>query len=56
MITSLQWDPIRDEPYLTLPSHPELRITPFRREDIDDIIEIHNDPVIAKWSYRRPYP
>lgn len=29
----MKWDADRDEPYLTLPSFPQLRVTPFRRDD-----------------------
>lgn len=29
----IKWDSERDEPYLILPSFPELRVTPFRRDD-----------------------
>ncbi len=35
---SLRWDSERDEPYLQLPSFSELRITPARQGDGEDIV------------------
>lgn len=36
----LRWDPVRQEPYLQLPSYPELRITPFRAGIEDQIVSV----------------
>ncbi len=35
---SLRWDAERQEPYLQLPSFPDLRLTPFREGIEDDIV------------------
>ncbi|WWD22628.1 hypothetical protein CI109_107121 [Kwoniella shandongensis] len=43
-------------PYLSIPNHPELRLTPYLETDDDDLIKLFNDPEIGKWSWRRPYP
>jgi hypothetical protein len=40
LATALRWDPKRQEPYLQLPSYPELRLTPFRNGIEDEIVSL----------------
>lgn len=35
---SLKWDAERDEPYLQLPSFPDLRFIPYRAGVADDLV------------------
>ncbi|WWC90280.1 uncharacterized protein L201_005213 [Kwoniella dendrophila CBS 6074] len=44
------------QPYIPLPNHPELRLTTWKENDIDGIIELFNLPNIGKWGHGRPYP
>lgn len=34
----MRWDEEADEPYILLPSHPDLRLTPWRETDVDDAV------------------
>lgn len=34
----MRWDEVADEPYLVLPSFPDLRLTPWRAGDEDDVV------------------
>ncbi|WWC67374.1 uncharacterized protein I206_101282 [Kwoniella pini CBS 10737] len=43
-------------PYIPFPEHPELRLTPWKEDDIDDLVELFNQPNIAKWGHSRPFP
>ncbi|RSH84045.1 hypothetical protein EHS25_005290 [Saitozyma podzolica] len=52
----LWWDEDKEEPYLLIPGFPDLRITPFRKEDDPHLVELYNDPLIGSWAWRRPYP
>lgn len=36
----IQWDLELDEPFIALPSFPELRLTPWRRSDADEAVSI----------------
>ncbi|KAL0250169.1 hypothetical protein I308_103477 [Cryptococcus tetragattii IND107] len=44
------------EPYLPIPSHPELKLTMRKESDIDDLLVLFNTPEIGKWFWRRPFP
>ncbi|WVW81196.1 hypothetical protein I302_103187 [Kwoniella bestiolae CBS 10118] len=50
----------KGEPYipLILPSHPDddIRLTPWKEDDLDDIIELFNLPNVEKWGRSRPSP
>jgi hypothetical protein len=37
----LRWDVGRDEPYLLIPGFPDLRLTPFRRGDDEQLVRLH---------------
>ncbi|GFZ44482.1 hypothetical protein JCM24511_02204 [Saitozyma sp. JCM 24511] len=52
----LWWDADKNEPYLAVPGFPDLRITPFHKEDDPHLVELYNDPLIGSWAWRRPYP
>lgn len=42
--SSLRWDAERKEPYLQLPSFPDLRLTLFREGIVDDLVSPFNSP------------
>ncbi|OWZ77739.1 hypothetical protein C366_03334 [Cryptococcus neoformans Tu401-1] len=44
------------EPYIPIPSHPELKLTMRKESDIDDLLVLFNTPEIGKWFWRRPFP
>ncbi|KAK4687448.1 hypothetical protein P7C73_g2668, partial [Tremellales sp. Uapishka_1] len=50
------WDAERDEPYISHPDLPGLRLTPVRRDDTDELFRLYNIPSIGKRSHSRPYP
>ncbi|BEI82832.1 hypothetical protein CcaverHIS002_0307000 [Cutaneotrichosporon cavernicola] len=54
--TQIHW--ANDEPYLTVPSHPHITITPYKDNpaDLAALVRIANDPRVGKWSFGRPYP
>ncbi|WOO84534.1 uncharacterized protein LOC62_06G008052 [Vanrija pseudolonga] len=58
MTAGVQWDDTTGEPYLDLPGHPGVRITPYHDTpaEEDALIEISNLPEVGRWSYGRPYP
>jgi hypothetical protein len=41
----MRWDEEADEPYILLPSHPDLRLTPWRETDVEDAVSC--DVVLA---------
>lgn len=54
--TLVQWDAERNEPFIPLPSIPDLRLSPLRLDDIPGIVRLCNDPRVGKYSRMRPYP
>ncbi len=40
LASSLRWDGARDEPYLQLPSFPDLRLVPYRPGIADDLVSL----------------
>lgn len=36
----LKWDEGADEPYMIIPRFPDLRLTPWREEDVDAIVSL----------------
>ncbi|KAL1407231.1 hypothetical protein Q8F55_006648 [Vanrija albida] len=58
MASAVQWDDSTGEPYLDVPGHPGVRLTPYRdtRAEEDALIEISNRPDVGRWSYGRRYP
>lgn len=55
-MASMRYDPILKEPYIQLPHTPELRLTPRRKDDIQDMVALCGHPDVGKYSKRRPYP
>ncbi|KAK2861434.1 hypothetical protein FQN49_004200 [Arthroderma sp. PD_2] len=53
---ALQFDRARGEPYLTVPTHPNIIIAPHRLSDGDALVGMLNDYSIAKWLHGPPYP
>jgi hypothetical protein len=54
--TLVQWDSERNEPFISLPGIPDLRLSPLRLDDIPHIVRLCNDPSVGKYSRMRPYP
>ena len=52
----MQVDHERNEPFLPIEGFEELRLSPLRLRDSDDIVRLFNDPDIGKYFYKRPYP
>ncbi|OAL67545.1 hypothetical protein A7C99_1409 [Trichophyton rubrum] len=52
----LLYDRPGGEPYLTIPGHPNIIITPPRIEDASDLISILNNFEVAIWLQGPPYP
>nr|ODN85747.1 hypothetical protein L203_04621 [Cryptococcus depauperatus CBS 7841] len=44
------------ESYIPLLNFPEIRLTPWKEDDVDDMVKLYNTPAIGKWACRRPYP
>ncbi|WRT63148.1 uncharacterized protein IL334_000051 [Kwoniella shivajii] len=42
--------------YIPLPSFPEYRLTPWKEEDVEHMIELYSQPNVGKWSHSRPFP
>jgi len=53
--SSLRWDAERKEPYLQLPSFPDLRLTLFREGIVDDLVSPFNSPRLHLISFKRPH-
>ncbi|KAL1407229.1 hypothetical protein Q8F55_006646 [Vanrija albida] len=54
----LQWDDATGEPYLAVPSHPGIRITPLRdgEDEVAALVRVNNAPSVGRWFFSRPYP
>ncbi|QRV97664.1 GNAT family acetyltransferase [Ceratobasidium sp. AG-Ba] len=53
----LQYNPVTDEPFITLPApHSNIRLTPPRMSDADDILPIMNDLTVSINFASPPYP
>lgn len=56
LATCVRWDPEREEPYLQLPSFPDLRLTPFRAGIEDEYVSgeeegrSERDPELGSWA------
>lgn len=46
--TCLRWDKARDEPYLQLPSFPDLRLTPYRPGIAEDLVSSPSYPLLSR--------
>ncbi|CAK9780066.1 hypothetical protein CC85DRAFT_283645 [Cutaneotrichosporon oleaginosum] len=53
---SAQWDTARNEPYLQLPSFPDLRLIPYRPGIAGDLVALFNHHVVGKRLFTLPYP
>lgn len=44
-----------DEPYLAT-GLDGVTLTPYRADDVRDMVILSNIPAVARWSFRREYP
>ncbi|WWC67375.1 uncharacterized protein I206_101283 [Kwoniella pini CBS 10737] len=44
------------EPYIPLDGFPDIKLTQWRISDIDDLIELYNQPSVSKYAVNRPIP
>ncbi|BEI82844.1 hypothetical protein CcaverHIS002_0307120 [Cutaneotrichosporon cavernicola] len=54
--SSLKWDAVRGEPYLQLPSFPDLRLIPYREGIASDLVTLFNHPPVGCRLFALPYP
>ncbi|WOO84535.1 uncharacterized protein LOC62_06G008051 [Vanrija pseudolonga] len=56
--SAVHWDEATGEPYLAVPSHPGIRITPLRDspDEVDSLVRVNSAPSVGRWFFSRPFP